>query len=507
MTIARRGVLGALIVLACLAGACGTRPARTDVAPTPARPLSGEYIATLHTTYVGPLRFRMAAEPTPDGFKANTPPGVAWDRMGGLERLLGPVVAPYLFPRGMILTWESELPTDDGPGQGSIGVGTMDVMRIRTRMTSMTEPIEVRFRDGRLIALLTLEREPASWSPPDYPALAASIREAMPATLFNPSLARGAQVRRYLADLEQSAALARDDAEFLFGAFFAARANLKITAPLMYPRDDALSRALFAGRAATPQPYRVVHDPATGICTVQFDAFIDDALVDRAFLAALAPAPKAVILDLRSCSGVDLSSLRAASWLIGEPLDAGVYFSGAARDQTLDERGRTAGSITFGPTDASPDLTARLETMGAARITVQPREGAFTGPLVVLTSSRTSSTGESLAIALGASRAMKVIGERTAGKPLLAREADLGQGWALRVAGYDYLSPDGESYTGNGYSPDIRTSREVAPRRATGVLRAALGLPEQPDEPDTGRPGPSEVGPSRAGAASTAGTP
>lgn len=473
MTYPRSGRTLPAALLCCVLGACGAPGAKTTVAPTPARPVSGEYVVTAYSTVVGPIRFRMDAEPTETGFRANTPTGVAWLRVGGLQGLLGPVLAPFLFPRGMIVTWESALPEGETPGEGTIGVGTLDSMRIPTRMTSTDEPVELRLRDGRVIALLDLRRSEGDWTPPDYPALAAATREAMGELLYDPALARSAAVRRYLRDVDRAAELARDDVEFYFGLFFAARTHLRFTAPLLYPRDDdGASRAMFEGRPAQPLPYAITRDAESGVTTLRFEAFIGDEMVDRAFAEALSPTPRGLVIDLRSCVGIDLSHLRAASWVIGEPLDAGAFIGGASRATALGGAYADLPMIDFPPEGSSAAVQARLDAFGAARVRVLPRPNAYRGPVAVTSSGRTSSTGEALVAALGQARAATVVGERTSGKPLLAREKDLGQGWSLRVAGYDFLPPDGETITGRGHEPDVRTSRGAAPTEAIKLLRA-----------------------------------
>src|SRR3954471_4947365 len=64
---------------------------------------AGPYIATFSAPLIGEISCHMTAAPTPDGFVATTRRGVAWDFIGGIESLLGPVFLPKLFPDGVIL--------------------------------------------------------------------------------------------------------------------------------------------------------------------------------------------------------------------------------------------------------------------------------------------------------------------------------------------------------------------------------------------------------------------
>src|SRR4051812_31597978 len=139
-------------------GGCGTAPAHPHPvrAYGPALPLNGDYDLTIHTPWIGPIQTHITAAPTETGFKANTRPGVAWSMIGGFEGFIGPLFMPFLFPSGMILTWDSTLPSAEKPGEGTIGIGTLPAMRVRTRMTGPDRPIEAVLKDGRTVALLTL---------------------------------------------------------------------------------------------------------------------------------------------------------------------------------------------------------------------------------------------------------------------------------------------------------------------------------------------------------------
>ncbi|CAG0971783.1 hypothetical protein PHYC_01287 [Phycisphaerales bacterium] len=476
--IRRTGALAVATLLGLLSG-CGATPARSNVPPTPARPLSGEYVATFHTQFVGPIRARMIAEPTEQGFKANTPPGVAWGLVGGVEKLLGPLFTPFVFPSGMILTWESTLPRDGGHGQGTIGVGSIDSLRARTRIVAQDSPVEVRWRDGRLIGLLDLKPGPGPAPFADYAALAARAREEFPARYFDPVLARSRPVQNYLDDLAAVASKSHDDIEFLFGALFAGRKNIaRYGTPMIFPREQPASRSMFAGKSEAPKPIAVSGDPQSQTVTLRIDAFMEDALVDEGFRKALATRPKALILDLRTCPGVELAAFRAATWLTDVPLRLGTYV-GAAKRGSPDEGSAPVARICSESSSAA--LTDRLALEQALAFEALPRADGFSGPVVVLTSRRTSSTAEALTTALAAAGRVTIIGEPTAARPMLSREFDLGQDWSMRIAAYDYIRPDGTRVPRGGLDPAVRAIPEQAPqvarewlaRRESGVTTTA----------------------------------
>lgn len=450
-------------------------PARPGAVQTPARPLAGEYVATFHTTFAGPVRCRMTAEPTDEGFKANTRPGVAWTLFSGLERLLGPLFAPYLFPSGMILTWQSSLPHGGRSGEGTIGVGTSASLRVTTRTPDAAGPTEIIYKDGRLIGLMTLEPlDAAKETPPDYAALAASANSALASILYDPALADSRSVRAYQADLLAAGQQAQDDVELLFGAYVAAKRSLTIGTPLLYRTSDpAATAALFAGRPDPPRPYQVSRDAASGITTLRMDAFVDEATVDAAFREALTPEPRALILDFRTFPGLGLTSLRAAAWLVHQPLPAGTYVGPSARKAVpVDES--LAPVREIGPGDTGDALELELAARACMTFLVTPRADSFRGPVAILTSRRCSGTAEALAVALVHAGRVMTVGEPTAGRPYLSREVPIGQGWALRAAGYDYRDPDGESVGAGGLPPTVPCSKDSAPQRAAEALRATV---------------------------------
>lgn len=460
---------------------CSATPARSDVPVTPATPLSGQYDATVHTGVTGPISMVMIAEPTANGIKANTRPGVAWTLVGGLEGVLGPLLAPFLFPSGMIVTWESTLPHDGQPGIGTIGVGSLSTLRVGTRMHTLDGPIEMVYSDGRVLGLFSLAaRTPnAAGSHTDYPALAAAVAATLPGLVYDPSQGDSRATRDFLRDLKAGAAKARDDVEFLFAAAVAGRANINTGVPLVLPRrGEAESVRLVAAYNALPKPYKVSSDASTGITTLRFDAFLGVDEVDEAFAAALSPPPKGLILDLGASPGIDLSSLRVLSWLCKAPVEAGMWFDANARDNVQKDPKAAldaAPTLTLGDTTRATDLEHSLHVMGCARVIVQPRINVFAAPVVLVTSKRTSSSSEALACVLVKLGRVTQVGETSAGRPFLSREVDIGQGWSLRANAFDYLPPDGLSISGTGVRPSQRADREDALEQATSALKKILG--------------------------------
>jgi hypothetical protein len=466
----RVGQSGTLLAGALVAAlsACATpaRPTPPSPGPASSAALNGEYLATFHTPYSGPVRFRLTAEPTDEGFKANTRPGVAWTMFGGLERVLGPVLTPFLFPSGMILTWRSSVPHQGSPGVGTLGVGSLPSLRIATRMDEPQGPVDLIFEKDRPVGVLTLVPASGSEGPAaDYPALARAVADLMREHLYDPALATSPQVNSYLADLSAGADKSRDDVEFLFASLVSARRNLRIGTPLIYRPPDPSAASLLAGRPEPPKPYRITRDAASGVATLRLDGLFDAGDVDEAFRAALEPAPAGLILDLRTSPGPAPAAFRAAAWVVDQPTEAGVYFDQRHRESVLAGGGGTIEGIDPAGLAADQPLPG-----GAARFVIRPAHNPFTGPVVVLTSRRTSSTAEALACALRACGRARLVGEATAGRPYLSAEFDAGQGWVLRLPCYDYRDPSGHAVPASGLRPDVPCPRDQAPRRALELI-------------------------------------
>jgi hypothetical protein len=479
--------------------------------PEPELPLGGHYDATFHTVFVGSVKGRVMAEATDAGVKANTRPGIAWTMIGGVEGAAGPLFAPFIFPRGMILTWESSLPKDGQPGRGTLGIATLAALRVPTVLHSTRGPIEVRFRDDRLIGLIALDRidVPENVQPPppktvDYAALVDRAREALPKMLFDPVMAESDTVKNYLSDLQEGASKAQDDIEFLFITGLAARKHIKFGFPLMYPRGNGSMSPVLARHTDAPRPFKVSFDESTRIATIRFDFFVEDAWVDDAFTQALAQNPRGLILDLRSSPGITLAALRSMRWLADRPLMGhlligpdrfqsapGVTWRSALVQSAPPEAAEAqasnasaasivkpeAGSIFYTMINASTSqdvLLTRLADDDILAVAMMPQRGAYTGPVVLLTSRRTSSTAEMLAEILSRSGRATLVGENTGGRPSLTTEVDIGQGWMLRAPSYQYFGKDGSLRLGKGLTPSIRATREAAPKAAADFILKQL---------------------------------
>lgn len=423
-----------------------------DVSNTPLTPFTGKYIATIQTPWTGPIRGEFQAEPTDTGFRANTRPDVAWSLIGGLEGTLGPIFAPFLFPGGMILTWESSTPSEELPGVGTMGFGTRGSMRMETRIRESGAPVELLLKDGRTVATISLTRSEYMASAfVDHASLVNNLRDALAHHYYDPIRAVSPDMSRYLDDLTQGASKAKDDIEFFLVQALAARQSPKVPAILMYPKAPRDSREL-PGVADPILPYQVIKSASTNIVTIRFDAILSDAAIDECFDKALALNPRGIVIDLRQTAALDVGVLRILSYISADPINAGIFVGRTDRDAIL-SGGVPARTIELRSPDDFEALRSTIEQGMSVAAIVLPHERRYTGPVAITIGKRAGGPTEMLVHAIRAHWLAPVFGEPTSGRPWLAQELDLSQGWVARVPMAECITAERGTLTDTGVQP------------------------------------------------------
>lgn len=533
---------------------------RVNAAAPEARVLSGEYEATFYSRWIGPVRTRLTFQPLfdaegrPAGFKANTRPDVAWRLVGGLESVLGPIFAPFVFPRGMLVTWENALPgggpvniaragtdgdlspdrvavPEDPSREGSIGIGVLPSLRARTRLLDAPgwaralPPFEILTREGKTVAVVTLrslEGAPQAptlipgrasahaapeghgafaagpgghtEAPTDFADLAASVARCAAERWFRLDERSRRMLRQYAEEIIAGAPRAADDLEMLFVAMMAGRKHLRDHLLLLYrraaPEESAVVEAVLGREVDRSTPFTLLTDSDAGIVTIRYEALGGEGVIRESFRRAIEAGARGLILDLRACVGVDPTALLAAAPLIREPVEAVRLFAAAARSAALggdDDR-------TTPPPEPDPALQrewtlglpgaddlqrieALLDEGRIVRLSVKPwSDLRFEGPVAVLISPRTMSMAEPLAALLRSTERARLFGEATAGRPVLYREFDVGQGWSVRIPAADALLARRDARPRQRVLPDVLTSRSAAPGAAARWLSDQMVL-------------------------------
>lgn len=191
------------------------------------------------------------------------------------------------------------------------------------------------------------------------------------------------------------------------------------------------------------------------------------AEIDAAYDDIAAHGADKLIIDLRKNGGGAFAVRPLVAHVLTGPYDAGVFVArawNAAHDAPPD---RDA-VLAVAPWDgwSIRAFWRDVQTNDLTRVTFEPTEPVFSGPVYVLTSAQTASAAELAADALkGAGRAV-VIGETTAGEMLSQTMFDVPGGFHLSLPIADYYSLANGRIEGHGVAPDIKTKPEDAMKTA-----------------------------------------
>jgi len=215
--------------------------------------------------------------------------------------------------------------------------------------------------------------------------------------------------------------------------------------------------------------------PGLKLGYIRIDRFDDGAadLADQA-MAELADT-KAIVIDVRSNTGGNMSGLRLASYFSGESQPAVAllgrsYLAPLGRAATAADlaklppvRGAYTDEAVFAAVKAGQGAAVfHSDDLGAKR---------YAGKVVVVVSTETASAGEGFALMMRDLAGAKLIGRPTAGYLLSSDVFPLAGGWKLTVPVDGVWAPDGRDYADKPIAPDV-----LLPRTAADVCRA--------DDPD-----------------------
>ena len=312
----------------------------------------------------------------------------------------------------------------------------------------------------------------------DYDALSRQIRETIEAGYHSPLELATAPWVRFFDDVEAGFAEAQTDRDALHAFEMAARTlgvshlslhRTRAAPPSPSPERSAAERS-GAERGREHVRYGVRPD---GVAVLRVDRFLLDEtapLITEAFRDVASRAPRALVVDLRQCSGGDIAAMLVAAHLLDEPTPIGLFIASPwwAENDRVPSPGEWDGLPRLAELDLGPFYQA-LTTVGAGVGVVTPAEPRYDGPVYVLTSPKTASAAEPLVHLLRETGRATVVGERTMGAMLSSDRVGLGGGWALVLPGADYFTAEGTRLEGVGVAPDVRTT-------ANQALRVALDL-------------------------------
>jgi carboxyl-terminal processing protease len=179
---------------------------------------------------------------------------------------------------------------------------------------------------------------------------------------------------------------------------------------------------------------------------IRFNLFLDLVRVMQSFGAAVEACAKCdgIVIDLRgNTGGIGAMAMGMAGWFVDKP-------------------GQRLGTMTL-----------RNATLN---FVINPRAGAYNGPLAILVDGSSASTAEIFAGGLQALGRARIFGALTAGAALPSIITRLPNGDGFQYAVANYVSVSGETLEAKGVVPDaeVRLTRETLLAGQDAVIEAAL---------------------------------
>lgn len=431
---------------------------------------SGLYTATytldsIGGTYAGLL----AVESDGTGFRGNSRPGVVGMAIGGITGRLAEWFGGEAFRGGAFVHWSGRVERASGRVEG--GTLVTPFGRFRTEGDSTAGRFELLNRAGASVGSMRLSPGDAAAHPvTELDTLAREILSEFERSLYDPGLFDRSGYRSFERRVLRAAARSRDDLEFAFAFFVAAR-----DLPFSHVGLGRLAGERDEGPAAPSPPVLALLDGGVGVLTIPTFT-VGQSAIDEAFEGVAGAGVRSLIIDLRENTGGSYVSLRVAEHLVDRQMVAGVLFSRSARERVL--RGEWEGFPSAGQFQSVAALRRAIDERGAVVGEVRPaRENRFRGRVIVLTSGRTASACEPLVEVLQRAGRAVVVGEPTAGAMLSARQFEVGQGWVLSLPTEDYVTGEGVRIEGVGVAPDLSADPEEAMRIAISMLGRSDGEP------------------------------
>lgn len=421
---------------------------------------------------------RLAVEPAgTGGWQAFSRPGAAGELAGWPRATVGRLLGK-LPPRGALVRVESGTATSRG-GQVMV-TGRMVALSLGERTLSGV------LADGRMRGELrrtsgspagTFEAVPAADLRPvrDYPALAARMRSAIAAGIYDPELLNRPEWRSFFRELDARFASVPDDVHAM-AVFYALLPRLHMSHLELFrdPRIAATPLDSLLTENRNPDALVSLSFPAPGVARLRVTRWSGvTAAVDRAFVRIDSAAPHTLILDIRGNRGGDVSSMSPLAHLVRDRVDGGVFL-GPGWYRT--HRGRpTPAELAAIPVLSGGDarsVTYGVRQHGALRGVVPPRSPHFGGRVFLLVDETSGSASEPLAHLLKTTGRATLVGERTGGGMLSAPPHPVGDGWVMIFPEADYFAADGTRLEGNGVRPHVAVASDRALTTVAERIRA-----------------------------------
>lgn len=307
----------------------------------------------------------------------------------------------------------------------------------------------------------------------NYRELHDTLRERMAGHIYDPRLMTGPDLSTTLDLQGELAALAHDDVDFAMAyAFTTARMPFSHFQVL---RPEGGLEALLSSRAnqgSAGEKIDLAFEGDIAVLTVR--SFIGDQIpgqIADAFAQVQAQGARALIIDLRENGGGSLAGAVLANHLLAAEETAGYFVSNRWwQSNTVAPRNADVAAAPMFEGTNLEDFYAAIEQNGVLRIAALPVAQPFTGEVLFLSSSESTSMSELVLDTLQRSGRATIVGEPTPGEMVSSRFFDLGEGFVARLPVADYFAIDHTRIEGQGVTPDVHAPANEALDRALTLL-------------------------------------
>lgn len=320
-------------------------------------------------------------------------------------------------------------------------------------------------RPGSANATTTLEavRETSSAPLRDYPLLAREWQASLRANIFDHALTDRREFQRFFSDINTRFGQARDDLDAM-GAFQALKESLGVS-HIDLSRNPQLAslpleHILAAGSAGDPAGFVQLTFSASEVAHLRITRWDRGTPhIERAFERIVAAKARVLILDIRDNPGGDASSFAPLAHLMREPVRIGTFLGRGWYDKHRSApSAEDLARLPTVTTSATPmEILEHVREAGAVTGLVEPRAPYFDGEVFVIVNRNAGSASEPITHILKTTRRATIVGERTAGRMLIALPFALRDGWVATVPVGDFITADGTRLEGLGVEPDLKT--------------------------------------------------
>ncbi len=310
---------------------------------------------------------------------------------------------------------------------------------------------------GKLYGALYKKGKPAPLL--DYRRLSDSFGRSFEANFFDPAFFKSSKYKTFKGKLLDYSSNSIDDLHYAFSAFYYAR-------ELPYSHIGLWRRAGVEKEDTGTDKLEYIKKGTTGILTIPSFTTEEGAIKDK-FTQIFSDNPENLIIDLRNNPGGNIGpAIELGQYLVQGPTSGGFFLS---RAYYASGKGDMSACHVFS-SGTFDQFMEEISKNSCIEVKIFPNQRTFKKPVYILIDNATASTCEPIVYALKQEPNITIIGQKTAGKMLSAKEVPLMDGFVLFVPNADYVTTAKERLDQKGVEPEVSLKEE------TDALTYALSL-------------------------------